>query len=388
MATVSYSPGTSQSYTTTAIGQKIDWSPIITNLSPHTTVLMNRISNGEKAIDMQINWQEEKLKAPQKNAQLEKLDYTTAPVLPRARLDNFIQHFFNSFEVSDAQENRENYGMTSEFKRQELNTSIEHANDMEWALLKNGTGALENGATPAQMTGIKGFIDQRGKTFTVATKTLTATAHGYMTGDIVHFYFAAGGAVAAGVAVGRKYYVGSVTADTFKLYTSLEKAIIAASNTEVNITSAGTNCYVTKDNVIDLENASDLTEDAFNRAMQRQRDRGGKADTVVASTYRKAQMANWTAGAVRTQDAASDKRKQVISFYESEHGVVELMSHSMQDDDRIDILELGKWDKAMYIPTKSFELPKKGSYRQFAFETYMSIRSFAPLANAAVINIA
>ena len=173
MPTVSYSPGTSQSYTTTAIGQKIDWSPIITNLNPHVTVLMNRMANGDAAKDMQINWQEETLKAPQENAQLEKMDYTTAPVLPRTRLENFVQHLFTSFEVSDAQDNREMFGMTSEFKHQEMNKAIEHAHDMEFAILKNGVGALESGSTPAKMTGLKGFINQRGKSFTVATKTLS-----------------------------------------------------------------------------------------------------------------------------------------------------------------------------------------------------------------------
>jgi len=383
---ITYTAGTSQSATTTAIGQVADWSNIITNIDPETTILFNRYKNGEKATDMETNWQLENLQPPGDNAHAEKVDYTSEATPPRSRMSNYVQHLYNSFYVTDAQENRKLYGVPSEVGRQRRNAAKKHSADIEYAMLKNGIGNIESGATVARMTGVRGFVKREGKSFTVASKTLTVAGHGYQTGDIVHFYIGSGGTMATGVKADTRYFVGVLTADTFKIYSNIDKAIKQASSTEVNITAAGTTCYVTKDNIVDLGDAA-LSETSFNMAMQKQYDRGGVSHFVIASPGRKADMSQWTAGQLSTRDGNSEKLKRVVSWYTSDFGEVELVPHRLQDDDRIDIQELQYWEKAPYIATKSFPIAKKGSYVEHVIETYMTMRCRAPLANAALINV-
>ena len=88
-------------------------------------------------------------------------------------------------------------------------------------------------------------------TFTAATTDIvTATAHGYVTGDRVRLTNS-GGALPAGLAAATDYYVIRLTADTFKLAAS---DALATAGTAVDITGTGTGTH----SIVGYENVTGL----------------------------------------------------------------------------------------------------------------------------------
>ena len=84
------------------------------------------------------------------------------------------------------------------------------------------------------------------RTFTVADQglnTVTATAHGFETGDGPYLLTNSGGALPAGLDGTTKYYLNVVDANTLRFYTSEQAALDGAAAGLVDITGNGTGTH-------------------------------------------------------------------------------------------------------------------------------------------------
>lgn len=131
------------SNTYAAVGNKLDMSEIITNISPDETPLWSKISR-TKATAVTHEWLEDSLRTPQQvgddwadhpNKYPEGYTYETKAVSPRVRLYNYTQIMHKGFHVTQTQEVVLKYGLTQETAYQMRKALKELAFDCEYALL-------------------------------------------------------------------------------------------------------------------------------------------------------------------------------------------------------------------------------------------------------------
>ena len=97
-------PSRSQSLTYEAVGNKEDFSDILTNISPELTFFLKNLQTAPNAQALEFGWFTEALKPPQMNAHLEKTDFSGGKVGSVEAKKNYCQHFVNCGWVSDAQD--------------------------------------------------------------------------------------------------------------------------------------------------------------------------------------------------------------------------------------------------------------------------------------------
>lgn len=99
--------------------------------------------------------------------------------------------------------------------------------------------------TSAKLYGIRQLpLTNADDTFTASGATLTATAHGLLTGDGPFRLTNSGGALPAGLSTGTDYWIIYLGANTFSVATSLANAI---AGTAVTTTDAGTGTHTIAD---------------------------------------------------------------------------------------------------------------------------------------------
>ena len=121
-----------------AVGNKLDMSEIITNITPDDTPLFSRIGR-TKATATTHEWLEDTLGEPRANKQPEGYTYTTEAVTPRTRLYNYTQIMHRGIHVTQTQEVVLKYGLRSETAYQMQKTLKELAFDCENALITQDT---------------------------------------------------------------------------------------------------------------------------------------------------------------------------------------------------------------------------------------------------------
>lgn len=126
------------SNTYAAVGNKLDMSDIITNISPDETPLYSKISR-TRATATNHEWLEDSLGEPIVNKKPEGFTYTTQTVSPRVRLNNYTQIMYRGIEVTQTQEVVLKYGLTKETAYQMRKTLKEIAFDCEKALITQDT---------------------------------------------------------------------------------------------------------------------------------------------------------------------------------------------------------------------------------------------------------
>lgn len=92
-----------QSFTYDAIGHAEDLSPILTNISPESTLFYSKFGNTKPATETSFSWMTKGLRPPQTNAHLEYEKYEFEPVGSIEGMSNNVQNFQNSGLVSDIQ---------------------------------------------------------------------------------------------------------------------------------------------------------------------------------------------------------------------------------------------------------------------------------------------
>ena len=148
-----------------AVGNKLDMSDIITNISPEDTPLWSRIAR-TRATAVTHEWLEDSLGEPRTNKQPEGYTYTTEAVTPRTRLNNYMQIMHRGIHVTQTQEVVLKYGLRSETAYQMQKTLKELAFDCEQALIQQDTKMLGSMDEARQFGGLP---------YWVVTNNFTAT---------------------------------------------------------------------------------------------------------------------------------------------------------------------------------------------------------------------
>ena len=148
-----------------AVGNKLDMSDIITNISPEDTPLFSRIAR-TRATAVMHEWLEDSLGEPRTNKQPEGYTYTTEAVTPRTRLNNYTQIMHRGIHVTQTQEVVLKYGLRSETAYQMQKTLKELAFDCEQALIQQDTKMLGSMDEARQFGGLP---------YCVVTNNFTAT---------------------------------------------------------------------------------------------------------------------------------------------------------------------------------------------------------------------
>ena len=130
-----------------------------------------------------------------------------------------------------------------------------------------------------------------------------------------------------------------------------------------------------------------FSEDSLNDAIQLAWADGGSPKTVILSGANKRIASGFTAGSMKTRDVGSKKLVNVVDAYESDFGVVDLISHRMASDARIDILEDQYWKTAVFKPFTTYDLPKTSLKIEKVIVGYLTLECRAKDANASITGI-
>lgn len=391
----------SQSVTYDSVGQKDDYSDIVTNIDPEHNFFLSEFPQGKDATQLKFNWFTENLKPPRQNAHLEMEDYSTHKVGSLERRENTCQFFQNSGKVSEAQQKTAKwYANGDEFKRQKQLAFEQHARDLEYALTTNRVSRMESNGVPALTGGVPFFMQEEsiGVTFDSTTNVVTtASAHNMTTGDFVYFLAEKGASLPSGLSAGVEYYVRKLTDTTMKLYPTMENAITADQSDAtaadlakvVALGSNGTgNINMLKNNIIDAGDA-EYTEDQINDVMEMCYKRGGNPTLAVMSGRNKRRFSKIITGqATKRRDQKDKTVTNVTDTYISDFGTVTAKVHRQYGNDRIDMLDMSLWEiKYFTRPHEVSGLPKKGSYDEFVLESCMGLQGTQPKASGSIINV-
>ncbi len=140
-----------------AVGNKLDMSEIITNISPEDTPLWSRIAR-TRATAVTHEWLEDTLGEPRVNKQPEGYTYTTEAVSPRTRLNNYTQIMHRGIHVTQTQEVVLKYGLRSETAYQMQKALKELAFDCEQALIQQDTKMLGSMDEARQFGGLPYWV--------------------------------------------------------------------------------------------------------------------------------------------------------------------------------------------------------------------------------------
>ena len=380
-------PSTSQSSTGEAIGHAEDYHSILVNISPETTIFLSKFGEVKKATQLDWSWFTTGLRPPRKNKKKKKMEYTFEKLGSIEGKKNYQQYFYNSGYMTDAQKDSENIFDQDDFSREKMNAFIAHAQDIEYAIVKNTVSCGESGAQLANTGGIPYFMqeDNVGCAVGVDGVVTTTANHGLKTGEFVYFTAAA---MPTNIAADCEYYVKVLTDKTFNIFDSIEGAVENISSEQVVPTSTGTDVKLVKNNVLDL-GANDYTVEDLNRAMEMAFKRGGNPTDAFMSGRKKRRFSQLvTALGTTVRKSTEKKMTQVATAFESDYGTIVANTHRLYNDNRIDLLDMMYWDHKWFKRTSEPKnLAKTGSYDKFAIESWYGLQATQPKASASLINI-
>ncbi|MFI4971140.1 MAG: DUF5309 family protein [Hyphomicrobiales bacterium] len=158
------------------VGIKESVSDVITNLSPRKTPFQSAIGD-EKVTQPLFQWQEDSLRAPAANAQVEGADASFITVVPTTMRNNYTQIFTESVQVSDRADVVATYGRKREFAYQMAKSAAAVKRDREIALVNlNQAKSAGNATTASTMAGVQAQLDASSVVYSGAsdgTKPLT-----------------------------------------------------------------------------------------------------------------------------------------------------------------------------------------------------------------------
>lgn len=151
------------------VGIKEQISDVITNLSPRKTPFQSGIGN-EKVTQPLFQWQEDTLRAPAANAQIDGADASFITVVPTSMRNNYTQIFTEAVQVSDRADVVSTYGRKKEFAYQMAKSAAAIKRDREIALVNlNQTKAAGNATTASLMGGVQSQLDSSSVEYTGAS---------------------------------------------------------------------------------------------------------------------------------------------------------------------------------------------------------------------------
>lgn len=131
-----------------------------------------------------------------------------------------------------------------------------------------------------------------------------------------------------------------------------------------------------------------LTETLLNDGIQRAWEAGGNPDCVVVSGKNKRTISTFTAGLMKTVPADDKRLVAAVDVYESDFGMVRVIADRWMPNDKIFIIEKGKFKVAYLRPFKQVERAKTGDRIEKVVVGELTLEVRAEKANAIIADIA
>ena len=322
-------PGnTVQTYT--RVGIKEDLSDVIYNISPIEVPFMSNAGKGN-ATQSNHEWQTDGLANAGANKQIEGDDAANLATVATTRLGDFTQISTKVIGVSGTDQAVTNAGRGDELAYQMAKAGKELKRDMEHTMIGLETRKTAGAAGTARELGSVG-------TWYGGNISGTATA--------ANNYSAAANTTWANAAGAS----GALTGD-------------GLTNRNANGTTRA------------------FTEDLLKAGLKKSFELGGNPDVVLMTASHKQTASGFNGIATNTNDIASKRVIGAVDVYISDFGEVSFVADRFQQANRVDILEMDKWELAYLRPFETKELAKTGDADRRMILTEYTLVSRAPNAN-------
>ena len=383
-----------QSFTYDAIGHAEDLSPILTNISPESTLFYSKFGNTKPATETSFSWMTKGLRPPQTNAHLEYEKYEFEPVGSIEGMSNNVQNFQNSGLVSDIQNEvtkAYNNEHGTDLDDAKFDAYKYQAQDIEYMLV-NGEKKVDGAKDVAPLSGgVPFFMSMNTIDVTVSSTDGTITCDknpNLDTGDIVYFVAKT---MPTGLKKGMYYYVRVDGTDRKKLtlFDTQKGAVENITDKQVKPTAAGTSVQIVANNIISCGGNADFTLDDINDAMEMAFKRGGNPSEAYMSSSKFRHFSDLVLAQTTTYRKSGEKKAAMVATtYQGAFGVVNANIHRLYPAERIDILDMQFWDmRYLSRPHEVNNLGKDGTYEKFVIETRVGLQGTQPKASCAIVDI-
>ena len=311
------------------VGIREDLADVIYNIAPTETPFIANAASGTAAQTLH-EWQTDGLAAAAANAQKEGDDYTLGSRAATERLTNYTQISAKTVGVSGSDQAVTNAGRGDELAYQLAKLGKELKRDMEYANI-----GVEN----AKAAGSSG------------TARESASVGTWYGGNIA----GTGGATAA---------------NNFSKNGSPSATPTGNGATAI---SGGTN--------------RTFTETLLKDGLKKCYELGGNPDVVLMSASHK-QLASAFSGVATMYKNADDKTViGAVDVYVSDFGEVSFVPDRLQQANRVDILEMDKWEVSYLRPFQTKELASSGDNDKRLLLTEWALTARSPNANYGIFNL-
>ena len=313
------------------VGIKEDLADVIYNISPTECPFMSNAGKGS-ASQTNHEWQTDGLAAAGANAQIEGDDFGNTSTLATVRLGNFTQISNKVIGVSGTDQAVTNAGRGDELAYQLAKAGKEIKRDIEFTCI----GA---------------------ETF----KTAGAAGTARNTGSVGTWY---GGNIAGTATAANNY---SAAANT--TYANAAGAVGAGLNGD----------GLVKRNANGTLRA--FTEDLLKAGLKKSFELGGNPDVVLMTASHKQTASGFNGIATNTNNIADKRVIGAVDVYVSDFNEVSFVADRHQQENRVDILEMDKWELSYLRPFETKELAKTGDSDKRMLVTEYALTARSPNAN-------
>jgi len=312
------------------VGIKEDLADVIYNISPTECPFMSNAGKGS-ASQTNHEWQTDGLAAAGANAQIEGDDFGNTATLATVRLGNFTQISNKVIGVSGTDQAVTNAGRGDELAYQLAKAGKEIKRDIEFTCIGAETFKTAGAAGTARNLGSVG-------TWYGGNIAGTATAASNFSDAANTTYANAAGAVA-------------------------------------NPTGDG----LTKRNANGTTRA--FTEDLLKAGLKKCFELGGNPDVVLLTASHKQTASGFNGIATNTNNIADKRVIGAVDVYVSDFNEVSFVADRHQQENRVDILEMDKWELSYLRPFETKELAKTGDSDKRMLVTEYTLTARSPNAN-------
>ena len=312
------------------VGIKEDLADVIYNISPTECPFMSNAGKGS-ASQTNHEWQTDGLAAAGANAQIEGDDFGNTATLATVRLGNFTQISNKVIGVSGTDQAVTNAGRGYELAYQLAKAGKEIKRDIEFTCVGAETFKTAGAAGTARNLGSVG-------TWYGGNIAGTATAANNFSDAANTTYANAAGAVA-------------------------------------NPTGDG----LTKRNANGTTRA--FTEDLLKAGLKKCFELGGNPDVVLLTASHKQTASGFNGIATNTNNIADKRVIGAVDVYVSDFNEVSFVADRHQQENRVDILEMDKWELSYLRPFETKELAKTGDSDKRMLVTEYTLTARSPNAN-------
>jgi hypothetical protein len=295
--------------TYTRVGIKEDLADVIYNISPVEVPFMSNAGKGN-ATQSNHEWQTDGLANAGANAQIEGDDAANLATVATTRLGDFTQISTKVIGVSGTDQAVTNAGRGDELAYQMAKAGKELKRDMEHTMIGLETRKTAGAAGTARELGSVGT-----------------------------------------------WYGGDISGTS----TAANNYSAAANTTWAN--AAGASGALTGDGLTN-RNANGttraFTEDLLKAGLKKSFELGGNPDVVLMTASHKQTASGFNGIATNTNDISSKRVIGAVDVYISDFGEVSFVADRFQQANRVDILEMDKWELAYLRPFETKELAKTG----------------------------